>query len=87
MCVLGTTNPALLSSNEYSISSLISSMALAALYGTTLRGAGVMAVCMGMDTVDGVEGMGIGIAIGVLFSSSTLGFGIGIVFTGVDSVF
>lgn len=38
-----------------------------------------MAVSIGTDTVEGVEGTGIGIVFGVLFSSS----GIGIIFDGV----
>lgn len=44
----------------------------------------MIAVCIGTDTVEGVEGTGIGIAFGVLFSSSTRVF----VFEGVvnDSI-
>jgi hypothetical protein len=70
ICVLGRTKPALLSSKEYSISSGVST-------GLT---AGVIAVCIGTDTVEGVMGIGIGIAFGVLlFSSSAMIF----VFEGV----
>jgi hypothetical protein len=76
ICELGRMNPALLSSNEYSISSGIST-------GLTTNGtgggAGVMAVCMGTDTVEGVVGTGISIAFGVQFSSSATVF----VFEGV----
>lgn len=35
------------------------------------EGTGVMAIFIGTDTVEGVAGTGIGIAFGVLFSSST----------------
>lgn len=71
--LLGSTNPALLSSNEYSTSSWISStggwLLFIVPYGIGLC-AGVIAVCIGTDTVEGVEGTGIGIALGVRFSSS-----------------
>lgn len=36
----------------------------------TVEGTGVMAILIGIDTVEGVAGTGIGIAFGVLFSSS-----------------
>lgn len=59
-CDRGSTNPALFSSNEYSISP---SMVLAAGGGAAdmianCIGAGVMAICIGIDTVEGVEGTG-----------------------------
>ena len=67
--MLGRTKPALLSSKEYSISSGI-------LTGLTANGtgggAGVIAVCIGTDTVEGVMGKGIVMALGVLFSSSAI---------------
>ncbi|KAJ6410705.1 hypothetical protein OIU84_007456 [Salix udensis] len=69
-------NPALRSSNEYSISSGISTGLTA---NGTGGGAGVMAVCIGNDTVEGVVGTGISMAFGVLFSSSATVF----VFEGV----
>lgn len=64
--ITGSRNPALRSSNEYSISSGI--IAFTTRAGTD-TGAGVMAVCIGTDMVGGVDGMGTGIVLGVLFSS------------------
>lgn len=60
-CALGSRKPARLSSKEYSInpSGIIS-----------FKGAGVIAVCIGIETVDGVQGIvGIMFVFGVLFSS------------------
>lgn len=76
--ITGSTKPALRSSNEYSISSGI--IAFAVIAGTGTR-AGVMAVCIGTDMVEGVDGIGIGIVLGVLFSSSITE----IVFKGVEN--
>lgn len=68
ICVLESRKASLLSSKDCSISSGISS---AGLVMKGIGGAGVMAVCIGIDAVEGVEGTGIGIAFGVVFSSST----------------
>lgn len=73
-----TTNPALLSSNEYSTTSEISSL-IREVRSTGCGRAGVMAVCIGTDTVEGVDGTGIGIIFGVLIFSSD----IEVVFIGV----
>ena len=80
---LGSTNPALLSSNEYSTTSEISSL-IRAVRSTGCGRAGVMAVCIGTDTVEGVDGSGIGIIFGVITSSD-----IEVVFIGVleDDIF
>lgn len=69
ICVFGSTKPALISSNEYSISSGMSSTTLVP-KETGGGGAGVIAVCIGTDTVEGVEGTGrMARPWGVLFSS------------------
>lgn len=75
---LGSAKPALLSSNEYSMTSEMSSL-MRVVRSMGRGGAGVMAVCIGTDTVEGVDGTGIGIIFGVLISSSD----IEIVFIGV----
>lgn len=69
LCVSVCRKASLLSSNDCSISSGIVSTGF--VVKGIIGGAGVMAVCIGTVTVEGVEGTGIGIAFGVLFSSST----------------
>lgn len=70
ICVFGSTNPALLSSNEYSTLSSGISSALKA--GGGRATAGVVVVCIATDRVEGVDGTGIDIAFGVMFWSSSV---------------
>lgn len=64
-CDLGSTNPALFSSNEYSISSSTDlAGVIATCNGADVKGfcIGVMAICIGIGNVEGVDG--------ILFSTS-----------------
>lgn len=81
--MLGSTKPARISSNEYSISSLVSSTELVpSSKSGCLIGAGVVDVCMGAETVEGAVECDECITSGVQFSSPA----VAVIFDGVLSI-